>query len=619
MNILTLTGSRAIRRGLVVMSILLPGLLPAQTPPDSAKTYVLDPIVVTATQTEALRSRVPNAVSLITRADIQTSGETSILPLISRRVPGAFVTERGVLGYGVSQGAAGTIMIRGAGGDPNTQVLVLTDGRPQMMGLFGHPLPDTYVSSGVERVEVIRGPASLLHVTNAMGGVVNIIYEKPSLPGFGLDAGASYGSFGTQKYELAGLAGFGSGGIVVSGDHYETDGHRPYSSFTTNTGSVRANTALSERYSLRADVNVTGFRTYDPGPASAPLVDNWVDATRGSTGISLENHYGDMQGALKGFFNWGRHDVYDGFHSTDNNLGLLFYEGFRLFEGNESTVGVDYKRYGGVASNRNSGYSFGEHFVSEYSAYALVQQRLLEVVNASAGIRLNHHSLFGWEPVPQIGLAVQVSPATTLKGSVSKGFRSPTIRELYLFPAPSPTLMPERMWNYEAGLLQRLGSSASVEVTTFIAKGSNIILTQGAYPNLTLSNSGAFTHRGVEFTGQLTPLPALDIDAAYGYLDAGDQTYANPRHKLFVGGTYRLAPITFTAGGQYVSGLYGADNSQKPLPDYFLLNVRVTASLIQGLSAFVAAENILDREYQILYDYPMPGRTLFAGLNWTMR
>ncbi|MCK7460836.1 MAG: TonB-dependent receptor plug domain-containing protein [Sphingobacterium sp.] len=86
-------------------------------------------------------------------------------------------------GFGVADGAAGKISIRGIGGSPNTQVLVLIDGHPQYMGLFGHPLPDAYVASDAEKVEVVRGPASILYGTNAMGGVVNIITRQQSQDG----------------------------------------------------------------------------------------------------------------------------------------------------------------------------------------------------------------------------------------------------------------------------------------------------------------------------------------------------------------------------------------------------------------------------------------------------
>ena len=601
--------------------LLLPHRRPTlcQESADSAKTYILDPVVVTATQIEALRSRVSSAVSLITRADIRASGETSVLPLISRMVPGAFVTERGVLGYGVAQGAAGTIMIRGTGGSPNTQVLVMTDGRPQLMGLMGHPLPDTYVSAGVERVEVIRGPASLLHGTNAMGGVVNIIYERPTTPGLGADLGASYGTFNTQKYELSGLYGLNGGGVTVTGNHYQTDGHRPYSSFKSNSGSLRGNASLGDHFVVSADVSLTDFRTYDPGPASAPRLENWADITRGSSGVSLENHHGRFEGALKAFVNWGRHDLYDGFHSTDQSIGVLLYQGLRLIPDNVTTIGVDLKRYGGVAENRTSSVEYGEHFITEYSAYVLVQHRLLEILNASAGVRFNHHGLFGWEPVPQVGVALQVSTSTTVKASTSKGFRSPSIRELYLFPAPTPTLAPERMWNYELALLQRLARWGEVELSAFLAEGTYIIRTSGAFPNLLLGNSGTFVHRGLEFSARVGPVQGIDVSISYSYLDPGDQTNANPANTLYAAGTIILMPVTATIGFQYVADLYGADNKRLPLPDYALVNARLTTALAYGLTAYIAGENLLDREYQILADYPMPGRTIFAGVNLTVR
>jgi iron complex outermembrane receptor protein len=610
-----------LRRGSLLVLVIAPVAAPifGQTPPDTGRTYVLDPVTVTATQIEALRSRVPNAVSLITRSDIERSGETSILPLISRRVPGAFVTERGVLGHGVAQGASGMIMIRGTGGNPNTGVLVLTDGRPQMMGLMGHPLPDTYVSSGVERVEIIRGPASLLHGTNAMGGVVNIIYERPAGPGYGLNAGASYGTFNTQKYELGGMLGFQGGGITISGNHHQTNGHRPSSSFNSSSAAVRGNFLLGERYGIAADVSVTGFRTYDPGPASAPRVDNWADIARGSSGISIETRNGNAGGALKAFLNWGRHDLYDGFHSTDKNLGLLLYHGFRLFPDNITTIGVDLKRYGGIAENGVTGFDYGQHFVNEYGVYVLFQQRILDALTATGGIRLNRHSMFAWESVPQIGLTYQAAPATTLKASASKGFRSPTIRELYLFPAPTRTLQPERQWTYEVGALQGFGESTSIEFSAFISEGSNIILTRGVYPNLSLSNSGTFTHRGIEVTGRFAPFRDLAIDVSYSFLDPGVQTNASPQHKACIGATFTTSAIDFSADVQYVGGLYGDDFGRKHLPDYILLNSRVTGMIGAGILAYLAIENLLGRGYQILFDYPMPGTTVFLGLRWTMR
>lgn len=605
-------------RGLALALCALPLSLFAQAERDTARIFVLDPVTVTGTHIEALRSAVPNAVSVVSRDDIRRSGETSILAVINRRVPGVFLTERSVLGYGVSTGAAGGISIRGAGGSPNTQVLVLTDGRPHLMGLMGHPLPDTYVTAGVERVEVIRGPASLLHGTNAMGGVINIISALTPTGGFGANASASMGGFGTKKIE--GGAGFGTenGGISVHGSHYTTDGHRPYSSFRINGGSVRGHARLDPRFTLSGDAHLSGFRTYDPGTVYAPRIDNWVDIVRGSSGLALENSLGSLQGALKAFFNFGRHDIYDGFHSKDNSVGVQLYQTLTFSGGTTVTAGVDYKRYGGEAENRKTGLQYGTHFVSESGAYALVQQSLLDMITLNGGLRLNHGSVYGNEILPQFGVAVKANSTTTVKASAGRGFRSPTIRELYLFPAPTPTLEPERMWNYELSVLRSIGNRSSLELTGFVANGSNLIRTEGRFPNLVLKNSGAFVHRGVEFSGLLGLSDQFAIECTYGYLDPGEQTMANPRHKFFVEGQYERAGWSCSAGLQYVSGLYGADRSVNAIPDYLLLQARVTVSPVRGLSLYVAGENLGNASYQTMWGYPMPGRTILSGVRWEL-
>lgn len=82
------------------------------------------------------------------------------------------------MGYGVSNGAAGGISLRGIGGSPTTGLLVLIDGHPQYMGLMGHPIADAYQSMLAEKVEVVRGPASVLYGSNAMGGVINIVTRR---------------------------------------------------------------------------------------------------------------------------------------------------------------------------------------------------------------------------------------------------------------------------------------------------------------------------------------------------------------------------------------------------------------------------------------------------------
>ncbi|NJK95347.1 MAG: TonB-dependent receptor plug domain-containing protein [Bacteroidales bacterium] len=152
--------------------------LSAQSLPDSLSSHNLDEVVVTATKTLVSRNNVAYSVSVVNEQNIEQSSESALLPVLAENVPGLFVTERGITGFGVANGSAGQISIRGIGGSPSTQVLVLLNGNPQFMGLMGHPLPDSYIASDAQRVEIIRGPASTLYGSNAMGGVINIITRE---------------------------------------------------------------------------------------------------------------------------------------------------------------------------------------------------------------------------------------------------------------------------------------------------------------------------------------------------------------------------------------------------------------------------------------------------------
>jgi len=583
--------------------------------PDSSRVIALDPLVVTITHLETLRSRLPNSVSVLSRTQIRESGAASVLQVVNEQTPGVFVTQRGVLGYGVAQGAAGRITIRGVGGSPNTQVLVMTDGRPQMMGLMGHPIPDTHVSSGVERIEVVRGPANVLYGTSAMGGVINVITRRDWLPGASFEGGASYGTYDTRRFEGALSYGIGtSSGVTLSGSSYRTDGHRPWSSFAIDNGAIRGATPISARFTLLADASVSNLETFDPGPVATPRTDNWVDILRGSAGVAVENRGDAVSGATRVFVNFGEHRLHDGFRSSDYSAGLQLHQALRL--GNESTLtlGADAKRFGGEASNETNSVDWGDHDVDELGVFGMLHLPLHARAVVTGGVRMNHHSEYGAEFAPQVGIALNMTETTTLRAHSARGFRSPTIRELYLFPAPTPDLEPERMWSHEVSVQQRFRNATSVEVTAYVLEGTNMIRTVGAPPNLRLENTGRFEHRGGEVAVTTSPMRALTLDASYGYLDVGDLTLSHPKHQLGAGARYAWERVTARLGVQHVAGLYGADFAQNRLPDYTLLNARVSADVTPNLSLHIEADNLLDEEYQMMAGYPMPGRGISVGL-----
>src|SRR5690606_22856806 len=130
----------------------------------------LNPVVMTGTRYALEKNKSPGTITVVSREAIEENAGTNILPVLSAHVPGMLLNNRSLAGYGVGPNSGGNISIRGISGSPNSRVLVLIDGQPQYMGIFAHPIADAYSSSDIERAEVVRGAASLLYGSNAMGG-----------------------------------------------------------------------------------------------------------------------------------------------------------------------------------------------------------------------------------------------------------------------------------------------------------------------------------------------------------------------------------------------------------------------------------------------------------------
>lgn len=105
--------------------------------------------------------------------------------------------------------------------------MVLIDGHPQYMGLMGHPIADAYQSLMAERVEVLRGPASVLYGSNAMGGVINIVTRQLHEEGVKTNINLGYGSFNTLQSEVTNRIRKGGFTSLISGSYNRTDGTSP--------------------------------------------------------------------------------------------------------------------------------------------------------------------------------------------------------------------------------------------------------------------------------------------------------------------------------------------------------------------------------------------------------
>ncbi len=570
----------------------------------------LSEIVVTGSKTEISRKIIPLSVTQITNQNIQNSGQMNILTSLNQFSPGIFVTERNMLGFGVSTGGSGAISMRGISSSPNNEVLVMIDGHPQYQGLFGHPLADAYVSSDVEKVEIIHGPASILYGSNAMAGVINIITKKQKSDGISATLGNSYGSYNTQKY--FGTFGYKNKAFnaFASANYSQTDGIRENTDFNIGNGYLKLGYDINEHISVTADANLAKYIGNDNGKIGTPKPFN-IDILRGKAAISVDNKYDKVEGSLKIFHNFGNHDLSDGFISSDFNSGIMFYQTIKPFKGNLLTVGTDIKKYGGTANR-------GIHkdtllSITETGVYVYSQQRLFDKWTITAGFRTEFHPNYSPELIPMAGLNFNVKENTTLKASFSKGFRSPTVMEMYLY-SPNPNLKPERMLNYEIGLMQALfNNKLFTDLTLFYLDGNNLIQTTGVFPNLQRVNTGTLQNYGLEVSAKYALLKNLFLHANYSYLHTSRRILAAPTHQLNLSANYKYKIWNANLSVQQINGLFTAMNSDV-IQDYTLLNLRVAAKPMKFLEVFVMGNNLLNQQYQINDGYPMPGINFNGGI-----
>ena len=595
---------------------------------------VPDSLSVTGTRNETDVRHLPMTVSVVNREQIEHRNDPSLLPLLTEYIPGLFTTSRGLMGYGVSGGAAGGMSLRGIGGVPQeglptTGMLVLIDGHPQYMGLMGHPISDAYQSLLAERVEVLRGPASVLYGSNAMGGVINIVTRKMQQDGIRTHVNVGYGSYNTLQSEVTNRIRKGRFTSIVSGSYNRTDGHRKDMEFEQYGGYAKFGYEISDAWNVWADVNLTHFDASNPGEISNPLLDNDQRITRGMTSFALANHYAKTSGTLSFFYNWGKHWINDGyhlggdpldyrFHSRDRMLGVSWYQSVQLFEGNRLTVGFDYFHFGGEAWNKTLA---GERDTQadktqdDVAGYIDFRQNLGDWLTFDVGLRVDHHSQVGTEWVPQIGFSFHLPENGEVKLMASKGFRYPTIREMYMFRPANPDLKPERLWSYELSFAQRLlDGRLSYGVNVFYIDGENLIMRVPIDGRPLNVNTGKIENSGIEAQVAYRIVPAWSVDANYSYLHMDNPVLASPEHKLYVGTAFSKGRWNVSTGLQYVAGLY-KELDPEETEDFLLWNVRGSFRVLDGFDVWVKGENLLAQRYEINAGFPMPKATVMAGVN----
>ena len=583
----------------------------------------LDELVVTGTNNVVSQKLLPYTVSVVDSRQLEATGQTQVLSAISGMVPSLFVSQRSIFGFGVSNGGSGHIKLRGVGGDRASAVLMMVDGQPQFAGIYSHHIADFYDKEYVERVEVLRGPGSVLYGSNAMAGTINVITKNAREDGVKTTLQSQYGSYNTWLSSVTNTVRQGRFSSLVSLAYNRTDGTVDNFDFKQADGYGKIGYDFSDKWSAYVDYTLMNFRGNDPiyptlsNPESTDIYRQNI--TRGEAAATVTNSYGAVSGTARVYYNYGNHFVDDPrhFHSKDDRLGLILYENFKPWRGASATVGFDFDSYsgeipvsGGNSHTEGSMSTISRKTIVEYSPYVTLSQMFFDnLLNVNAGLRMANSDKFDSQWIPQFGFSVNPGSAWTLKGNLAMGYRNPSFRELYLYRMANPDLQPEKMMNYELSAAKSFSRYFSAELTVYYSKGDNMIQTVDQKNQ----NTGRFINKGIELSASSHPLDNLWLTATYSYLDTSlDNLVGAPKDQYYLGVDWK--PWKFLGIGadlKGVGGLYVAETVRNQ--NYALLNLKVTWDICRYVSVFTRLENITDARYTINRGYEMPGFTAMGG------
>ena len=265
-----------------------------------------------------------------------------------------------------------------------------------------------------------------------------------------------------------------------------------------------------------------------------------------------------------------------------------------------------------MSGGSTSGAGTLEHkSITEYSPYLTLQQSLFnDILILNGGLRMANSDKFGTHWLPQVGFSFHPTEDWCLKASMTKGYRNPSFRELYLYPPHNPDLDPESMMNYEVTINHRFSRYLNADITGYFAQGRNIIQTLNGKNN----NTGRFRNKGLELSVTSQPIDKLWLRASYSYMYSSlKELTAAPKNQYLIGANWQPLPrFNIDVELKGVGGLYVANEVARE--NYALLNLGFTYNVTSYIDLFGHFDNLTDADYMINNGYKMPGITCLGGL-----
>ena len=597
-------------------------------------------VSVTANRLETQNSKTASSVSIITAEDIAARQLRTVSEAL-KDVVGVDVVESGGAGGNAS------IFMRGANSE---HTLVLIDGieandpiSPSRAFNFANLTIDN-----IERIEIVRGPQSVLYGSDAIGGVINIITKRgDSTPSISASSEAgSYdtyvqrvttnGSSGILDYSAA-YARHDVGGFSAVRAGSENDRYR------ANIFSSRMGAALSDSLDLGGFFRFTGSDSELDNDVGVGGDDpnRTLDNRQLFSRVELNTNFFAGQVTQQLFLNYSKQTFEDDNdpdidHPIDlqrsdydgRTLKLGLQNNLKPIERLTFTLGTEFEREQG-SSNFLSQSSFGDFTATlpqerAYTRSVFMQSiaDLSDSISATAGLRVDDHDRFGTKVTWRTGPVVNISD-TKFRATVGSAFKAPSLSQLYS-QYGDPNLSPEKSLGFDLGIDQQVTKDKLSVGTTFFHSMINDLISFNS-ETFKSENIGRARLQGFENYVRLNLAQDTALRLNYTLTDAQDrdldrELLRRARHK--VGATLDLKPVTalsLNLGAHFVGARSDTDFSTFPaarvsLGGYTLVDLAIGYELHKNVELTARVENIFDRDYESVLGYGTAGAAAFGGI-----
>lgn len=617
---------------------------------DTAGLYRLSEVVISATKTATPALQVASSISVIDSSEIANRNAFNVADLLKDQY-GVYVAQQG------SPGALESIFLRG--GNSN-HTLVLIDGIE--MNMPNDP-SNTFdfsdlTADNIERIEILRGPQSILYGSDALAGVINVVtkrgYGKPkallSLEG---------GSYGTVK---------GLGGINGSIDllnysltfsKYKTTG---FSAASIKYGNTEKDGTNNNNFSSRIGVNFsrnfninvfyrynnanTDYDQHGGEYGDDPTYKYKLD----ESAFRTEGNLSFLNGLLtqKLGFSYFRNVRKYNFDSTLYNpySSRSFYDGRKTkFDlQNNLNISDNLKFILGLETEQEKAYTEYYSYTSSYlyenilpltslrtsAVYLESQTKFLNSLFGTIGIRVDHHQKFGDKITYRIAPAYIIwQTGTKLKATLGTGFKTPSLTFLFDPVYGNPNLRPEQSIGWDAGVEQFINNYLSCGITYFSNSYKDLFGYDENYREININK--ALTN-GVEVFMEINPVKDLKLKANYTYTNAVDKSdnfpdkdqplLRRPKNKIDLNIDYNFSDeintnIDLIYVGKRDDKIFtGFSSERTELSTYTVINLSVSYKIFDYISLNGRIENLLDKYYEEVYGYATPGFSAYAGIKF---